>query len=78
MYESTITIEHDGHRYSATVTDDKVTITRDNIWAGMGTWTGTRIVDCPADLPEEVYVAIERAVVEGDVDSQSEEPEAAE
>lgn len=77
MNESMVELTIDGKAWKATVIGGSVRIDCNGIWAGSGSWTGTRIVDCPADLPEGVYEALERAIVEGDVDAQSEEPETA-
>jgi len=41
----------------------KVVISRNGIWVGEGYWQNNRIVDCPAVLPEEVYVAIEESIL---------------
>jgi len=41
----------------------KVVISRNGIWAGEGYWQNNHIVDCPAVLPDEVYSAIEEAIL---------------
>jgi hypothetical protein len=43
----------------------KVVISKDGVWAGEGYWQSDHIVDCPAVLPDEVYSAIEKAILTG-------------
>lgn len=59
----TATVAHEGRTYTVNVVDASVTILRDGVLAGTGTLTltraGLRIDDCPANLPEEVFEALE-------------------
>lgn len=58
------TINYNGHTYTANIVDASVTILRDGVLAGTGTLTltraGMRIDDCPANLPEQVFEALEK------------------
>jgi len=62
----TITATAEG--YTATLTDDRVSISRSGVWAGDGRWEDGRIVDCAArlgetaDESEAVYEALETAL----------------
>jgi len=49
-------------RYRATLERNRVTIERNGVWAGTGTWSGERIEDCPADLGDNVYEALDEAL----------------
>lgn len=66
--ETTITLN--GHEYTVTLargpqdTRTTVSICRDGHWAGNGWWTGSRIEDCPADLGDEAYDALDEAVAD--------------
>lgn len=61
---ATVTTNHEGHDYTGTVEDGRVIISRDDIFAGAGDWIGNRIVNCAAVIPEEVYSAIEDAIID--------------
>ena len=69
--------------YRATMDNDEswnwptVVIYADGVWAGKGRWDtdGRLIVDCAADLPEEVYEAIESAFADELADEDDEDEE---
>lgn len=52
--------------FTATVEGDRVTISADGVWAGEGKWAADRgvIEDCAADLGDDVYDALDAALVE--------------
>lgn len=50
-----------GHAYTASLSGSDVTIYRDGVLAGSG-WWGGRIQDCPADLGDDVYDLLDRAI----------------
>ena len=60
-----VTITHEGIEYSATVDRGAVSIRRDGVWIGKGTWHVTyRQVeeeDCAA-LPARAWVALDLAI----------------
>lgn len=49
--------------YTASIENSRVEIHRDGVWAGTGRWDG-RIVDCAADLGDDVYEALDEALVD--------------
>jgi hypothetical protein len=57
-----------------TATKTKVSIFRDNVWAGDGRLVNGFIEDCPAilgpdqDAAEETYALIESAIADGDTE----------
>lgn len=57
-----VTISVNGHDYTATVDDGRVALTEDNMSVGVGRWNGHAIVDCPADIGDAVYDALDAAV----------------
>lgn len=63
----TVAVIAGGRNYEATREGDAVTIYRDGIYAGEGTWTDTGITDCDADLGEETYQALDDALAALDV-----------
>ena len=58
-----VTVDWDGHRYIAQICGPTVSISEDRpeapVRVGDGHWDGQEI-ECPADLPEAVYDALER------------------
>lgn len=61
-----VIVTHGGHRFTAHFGGDvwrgpgrKVVYTREGQWSGEGVWTGTATTDCGADLPEQVYAALD-------------------
>lgn len=61
---ATATIAHGNTTYTATLEDDRVSITEDGVHVGSGRWNGRAIYDCPADLGDEVYEALDAALTE--------------
>ena len=63
----TIKTTHSCNEYTLTVDDVDglvtITIARNGVYAGHGTWDGT-MIECPADLDVLVYEALEDALVE--------------
>lgn len=61
----TATITIDNSEYTATVNGSRVTISRNEVWVGDGRWDyeNHRIEDCPADLGEDVYDALDAAIL---------------
>ena len=59
-----VTIDHDDTTYTATLDGAKVTISRDGMWSGDGRWTGKAITDCAANIGDEVYDALDEALVD--------------
>lgn len=55
----TATYNDGDHTYTADLDADRVTLARDGVWAGTGRWTGRSIVDCPADVGDDVYEALD-------------------
>lgn len=71
-----ITVSINGETYEAELdTDDSVTIhwRHDGICeqCGRGTWTGSRIDDCTADLGEDVYGALDDALMDAEFAARS-------
>ena len=56
------TIEIDGIEYSATVSDERVTLYREGSWLGKGYWREGMIEGCSVAMPEDIYVALDRAI----------------
>lgn len=55
--------------YTVTVNDGRVSISENGILAGTGRWDSDnhRIEDCPADLGEDVYDALDAAILSVEV-----------
>lgn len=61
---TTVTVEIGGRTYEAGIIGDTVTILRDGVQVGQGGWDGEQIADCDADLGDDVYEALDEALVE--------------
>lgn len=64
-YVTTASVTIDSSTYTITLdAEGAVSISRDGVWSGDGRWDADshRIEDCPADLGEEVYEALEEAL----------------
>lgn len=62
MIIRTLTHHDDGQDYTLDIlTNGSVTLTVDGVWAGNGRVSGRRI-ECAADIHDEVYEALERAM----------------
>jgi hypothetical protein len=57
MSSTSVTV--DGVKYSAELDGARVTVAAGGVRAGVGRWTGKRIEDCPAHLPDEAYEALD-------------------
>jgi hypothetical protein len=73
MKEIEVKVEVGGETYRANRSEDgKVSISRWNTngcfweWAGDGEWDGGSVADCPADLGDEAYEAIDAAISEAE------------
>lgn len=67
MTIKTATITHAGHTFTATVREERVTISENGVWAGEGRYTKYGIEDCPAilgdeDVSEEIYRLLDAAL----------------
>lgn len=64
-----VTVTHEGRTFSAYVEDGEARVFEHKhgakLWAGTGVWdwSSGRIIDCPAAIPEEVFAALETALV---------------
>jgi hypothetical protein len=62
-----ITTTIDGCDFTVVIIENKVTIYQDGIYSGDGVLYNGRIEDCPADLGEDVYEALDCAIREAEV-----------
>ena len=58
----TVTVHVENTQYTATVEGSDVSIDAQGHWAGDGVWSGARIDDCAADLPDAAYDALDAAI----------------
>lgn len=66
MITDTVSVDLNGHTYQARLAEHAgvltVSVHRDNVWAGSGTWNGHRIEDCPAILEDGAWEALDAAI----------------
>jgi hypothetical protein len=65
MATKEITVTAAGYVATLDVSTSRVSISHeDGIWSGDGRWDGARIVDCAANLGDEVYDALDEALLD--------------
>ena len=65
-FHDLVVVAHPSGEYTARLDASSVVIACDGVWVGTGVWDseGRNIVGCAADLPDEVYTALDAGVAQ--------------